>query len=121
MIVQKKSHLPGNFILSGCISNCELPCVERIIFLFTVGDDEKGYVTRLARICVSDVNYDTYTEVTIDCGGYGIVRDAYFVDNSESLASRSEGRTSQNEPFLVASFTNGKGPDEVSSGKKIKP
>jgi hypothetical protein len=37
-------------------------------------------VTRLSRVCVSDVNYDTYTEVTLDCAGFGIARDAFFVD-----------------------------------------
>ena len=39
--IQKRSHLPG--------------------------DDEKGYITRLARVCVTDANYDTYTEVTLEC------------------------------------------------------
>ena len=28
------------------------------------GEEEKGYVTRLARVCVTDNNYDTYTEVS---------------------------------------------------------
>ena len=88
--VQKRSHLPG--------------------------DEEKGYVTRLARICVSDVNYDTYTEVTLDCGGFGIVRDAYFVERSESLMSATSHRGNRNESFLVATFTNGKGPEDVSAG-----
>ena len=81
------------------------------------GDEEKGYVTRLARVCVSDVNYDTYTEVTLECGGgYGIVRDAAFVDRSDSLSSRSDYRYgSRNESFLLATFINGKGPDDFGS------
>lgn len=29
--------------------------------------EEAGYVTRLARICVNDPNYDSYTEITIQC------------------------------------------------------
>ena len=29
------------------------------------GEEEKGYVTRLARVCVTDNNYDTYTEVSM--------------------------------------------------------
>ena len=41
LTIQKRSHLPG--------------------------DDEKGYITRLARVCVTDANYDTYTEVTLEC------------------------------------------------------
>ena len=32
-------------------------------------DTEKGYVTRLARVCVTDKNFDTYTEVTLECNG----------------------------------------------------
>jgi plexin A len=40
VIVQKKSHLPGQ---------------------------EDGYVTRLARSCITDANYDSYTEVTLQC------------------------------------------------------
>jgi len=42
-VVQKKSHLPGQ--------------------------EEMGHVTRLARTCISDANYDSYTEVTLQCGG----------------------------------------------------
>jgi plexin A len=87
--VQKRSHLPG--------------------------DEEKGYVTRLARVCVSDVNYDTYTEVTLDCGGYGIVRDAFFVERSDSLVSKTDFRGGRNESFLTATFTNGKGPEDTGS------
>ena len=35
------------------------------------GEEEKGYITRLARVCVTDANYDTYTEVTLQCNGTG--------------------------------------------------
>ncbi|KAL6954921.1 hypothetical protein U1Q18_045639 [Sarracenia purpurea var. burkii] len=41
VIVQKQSHLPGQ--------------------------EELGYVTRLARVCINDANYDSYTEVTLQC------------------------------------------------------
>jgi len=41
VIVQKCSHLPGM--------------------------EETGYVTRLARVCIDDANYDSYTEVTLEC------------------------------------------------------
>ena len=86
--MQKRSHLPG--------------------------DEEKGYITRLARICVSDVNYDTYTEVTLDCGGYGITRDAIFVEKSDALNAKTSFRSGRNESFLIATFTNGKGPEDDS-------
>lgn len=41
VIVQKQSHLPGQ--------------------------EEQGYVSRLARTCINDANYDSYTEVTLQC------------------------------------------------------
>jgi len=41
VVVQKHSHLPGQ--------------------------EELGYVTRLARVCIDDANYDSYTEVTLQC------------------------------------------------------
>lgn len=41
VVVQKDSHLPGL--------------------------EELGYVTRLARVCIDDSNYDSYTEVTLQC------------------------------------------------------
>lgn len=41
VVVQKCSHLPGM--------------------------EETGYVTRLARVCIDDANYDSYTEVTLEC------------------------------------------------------
>uniref|UniRef100_A0A034WKL2 Plexin-B n=3 Tax=Endopterygota TaxID=33392 RepID=A0A034WKL2_BACDO len=54
--------------------------------------DEAGYVTRLARICVTDPNYDTYTEVTIQCLAtknnvdYNILRDAKITQAEQKLA-----------------------------------
>lgn len=41
VVVQKSSHLPSM--------------------------EENGYVTRLARVCIDDANYDSYTEVTLEC------------------------------------------------------
>lgn len=41
VVVQKQSHLPGQ--------------------------EEQGYVSRLARTCINDANYDSYTEVTLEC------------------------------------------------------
>ncbi|XP_054745360.1 plexin-B isoform X1 [Anastrepha obliqua] len=56
--------------------------------------DEAGYVTRLARICVTDPNYDTYTEVTIQClatkdnTDYNILRDAKIAQAGQKLAKK---------------------------------
>ena len=54
VLVQKQSHLPEQ--------------------------EELGYVSRLARTCTNDANYDSYTEVTLQCmvgdENYNLVRDA---------------------------------------------
>lgn len=69
VIVQKQSHLPGQ--------------------------EELGYVTRLARVCINDANYDSYTEVTLQCvvkeentvTNYNLVQDAKVIASSEDIAS----------------------------------
>ncbi|XP_001996523.2 plexin-B, partial [Drosophila grimshawi] len=54
--------------------------------------EEAGYVTRLARICITDPNYDSYTEITITCTAtdehidYNILRDAKITHASQKLA-----------------------------------
>ena len=79
LTVQRKSHLPGH--------------------------EEQGYITRISRACVTDANFDTYTEVTLECGDSGrfnLVQDAYLVERSDSLSHRFH--TVRNDSFLVASF-----------------
>ncbi|KAE8737497.1 hypothetical protein FOCC_FOCC017039, partial [Frankliniella occidentalis] len=72
VLVQKQSHLPEQ--------------------------EELGYVTRLARTCITDANYDSYTEVTLQCQvrhvedgkavttNYNIIQDAKVVPAGEHLA-----------------------------------
>ncbi|KAH8283417.1 hypothetical protein KR054_011013 [Drosophila jambulina] len=54
--------------------------------------DEAGYITRLARICITDPNYDSYTEITLQCTAtdnnidYNILRDAKITPASQKLA-----------------------------------
>ena len=82
--VQKKSHLPGH--------------------------EEQGYITRIARVCVTDANFDTYTEITLQCGTTGrfnIVQDAFLVEHSANLAQRMH--SARNDSFLVASFGQSQG------------
>ena len=82
--VQKKSHLPGH--------------------------EEQGYITKLARVCVTDANFDTYTEISLECGASGlfnIVQNAYLVQKSSSLFQRIH--SVQNDSFLVASFGKSQG------------
>ncbi|KAH8402557.1 hypothetical protein KR009_010646 [Drosophila setifemur] len=56
--------------------------------------DEAGYITRLARICITDPNYDSYTEITIQCTAtesnidYNILRDAKVTPASQKLAQQ---------------------------------
>jgi plexin A len=87
--VQRKSHLPGN--------------------------EEQGYITRIARVCVTDANFDTYTEITLGCGDsdrYNIVQDAFLVEQSSSLTQRIQ--SVQNDSFLVASFGRSHGSTAIA-------
>lgn len=65
VIVQKQSHLPGQ--------------------------EEQGYVSRLSRTCINDANYDSYTEVTLQCmhgdQRYNLVQDAKITTAGSELAS----------------------------------
>lgn len=54
--------------------------------------EEWGYITRLSRVCVSDVGYDTYTEVTLQCLGedgtdFNLLQDASIVRAAGDLAA----------------------------------
>lgn len=63
--------------------------------------EEAGYITRIARVCVSDPNYDSYTEITVQCKkrltadendvdtaemDYNILRDAKITPAGQRLA-----------------------------------
>lgn len=64
LLVQKQSHLPGQ--------------------------EEQGYISRLSRTCINDANYDSYTEVTLQCVDgdqkYNLVQDAKLATVGEELA-----------------------------------
>ncbi|CAG0917436.1 unnamed protein product, partial [Notodromas monacha] len=85
--VQKQSHLPG--------------------------DEEKGYVSRLARTCVSDANYDSYTEVSLECRvpkdatSYNLVQAATVGRVGASLAAQLG--LEPGEPVLAAVFAPSQG------------
>lgn len=80
VIVQKQSHLPEQ--------------------------EELGYVSRLARTCIDDANYDSYTEVTLQCTVgdqiYNLVQDAKLTKANGELA-RSLGLP-DGDLILVAVF-----------------
>ncbi|KRT80367.1 hypothetical protein AMK59_8587 [Oryctes borbonicus] len=85
VIVQKQSHLPEQ--------------------------EELGYVSRLARTCINDANYDSYTEVTLQCTVgdqiYNLVQDAKLTEADGDLAT-SLGLPN-GDLILVAAFRPAKG------------
>lgn len=93
LLIQKHSHLAGN--------------------------EELGYVSRLARTCVNDDNYNSYTEVTLECHvreeningkseivNYNLVQDAKIAKAGTNLAMQLGIETGA--PILVALFSPSK-------------
>jgi hypothetical protein len=72
--------------------------------------EEAGYHTRLARICVTDPNYDSYTEVTLSCmvknQDYNILRDAKLTEAGIRLAQKFGIR--KDDQVLVTTFSPSK-------------
>lgn len=74
--------------------------------------EEAGYVTRLARICVNDPNYDSYTEITIQCRAgpdgrdYNVMRDAKIVPAGQKLGQQMGVK--RDDAVLVAVFSPAK-------------
>lgn len=80
--------------------------------------EEAGYVTRLARVCVSDPNYDSYTEITLQCRkrgtsdsdtvevNYNILRDAKVTVAGQRLAQKMGIK--KDDQILVAVFSPAK-------------
>lgn len=85
VIVQKQSHFPGQ--------------------------EEQGYVSRLARTCINDPNYDSYTEVTLQCvegdQKYNLVQDAKVTLAGEELANAMG--IDVESPVLIAAFRPARG------------
>lgn len=93
LIIQKHSHLAGN--------------------------EELGYVSRLARTCVNDDNYNSYTEVTLECHvreetisgksevvNYNLVQDAKIAKAGANLAAQLGIETG--DSILIAVFSPSK-------------
>lgn len=74
--------------------------------------EENGFVTRLARVCVNDPNYDSYTEVTIKClvgrdnVNYNILRDAKITPAGYKLGQQLGVK--RDDHVLVAMFSPAK-------------
>ena len=75
--------------------------------------EELGYVSRLARSCISDANYDSYTEVTLQCSVdgrtdlYNLVQDAKVAAAGSDLAMQLG--IAVGDPIFVAVFSPSKG------------
>lgn len=90
VLVQKQSHLPE--------------------------EEEKGYISRLARSCISDPNYDSYTEVTLQCivnlgdgkpQSYNLVQDAKVAPAGSDIAMQLG--ISVGDPIFVSVFSPSRG------------
>lgn len=83
--------------------------------------EEAGYVTRLARVCVSDPNYDSYTEITLQCKkrvisndndvdtteiNFNILRDAKVTPAGQRLAQQMSIK--KDDQILVTVFSPAK-------------
>lgn len=90
VLVQKQSHLPE--------------------------EEEKGYISRLARSCINDPNYDSYTEVTLQCTvnlgdgksqSYNLVQDAKVAPAGSDIAMQLG--ISVGDPIFVSVFSPSRG------------
>jgi plexin A len=82
------------------------------------GQEELGYVSRLARTCINDANYDSYTEVTLQClvrdpsspgsmVSYNLIQDAKVTEAGADLAMSLGIKTS--DPVFVGVFGPSRG------------
>ncbi|XP_063990960.1 plexin-B [Diachasmimorpha longicaudata] len=78
--------------------------------------EELGYISRLARSCISDPNYDSYTEVTLQCSVdigngtqqiYNLVQDAKVAAAGSDLAMQLG--IPIGDPVFVSVFSPSKG------------
>ncbi|KYN31861.1 Plexin-B [Trachymyrmex septentrionalis] len=78
--------------------------------------EELGYISRLARSCISDPNYDSYTEVTLQCTvdlgdgkqhHYNLVQDAKVAAAGSDLAMQLG--ISVGDPVFVSVFSPSRG------------
>ena len=86
LTVQKKSHLPGQ--------------------------EEAGFISRISRVCISDDNYDSYTEITLECHDkrgnlYNLVQDAAIFRAGAHLAA-SMG-INEGDEVMLAAFSKAQG------------
>lgn len=83
--------------------------------------EEWGYISRLARICQSDLSFQSYTELTLECKlgsvNYNLMQDAQIAPAGSVLAKELKLRSGSQSMVLVASFAQSKDHTTRSSSK----
>ena len=81
----------------------------------SLGEAEAGYITRISRSCINDANFDTYSEVTLQChiGGenYNLLQAASTLPASAQAAEDLD--IPEGSPILLAVFSPGEGMTKV--------
>ncbi|XP_043224973.1 plexin-B-like [Amphibalanus amphitrite] len=81
LTVQRRSHLPGQ--------------------------QERGYISRIVRTCVTDANYDSYVEMTLSCGGDNLLQAARVAEPGDDLSQ--DAGILDGDRVLVAAFSPSQG------------
>lgn len=78
---------------------------------FPAGEAEAGYITRISRSCINDANFDTYSEVTLEChiGGenFNLLQAAATIPASSQYAEDLD--IAEGSPVLLGVFAPGDG------------
>ena len=67
-----------------------IPLIIHLLFFFP----SAGYISRIGRSCITDANYDSYTEVTLQCNvegrneSYKLVQDAKIAPAGSDIANQ---------------------------------
>ncbi|XP_043246790.1 plexin-B-like [Amphibalanus amphitrite] len=67
------------------------------------GQQERGYISRIVRTCVSDANYDSYVEMTLSCGGDNLLQAARVAEPGDDLSQ--DAGILEGDRVLVAAFS----------------
>lgn len=72
--------------------------------------EEWGYITRLARLCLNDLSFQSYAEITLECSqqatnlNYNLIQDAQLFTASPHLANQLGLRNQQAGQVLAGAF-----------------
>ncbi|KAF0310703.1 Plexin-B [Amphibalanus amphitrite] len=71
------------------------------------GQQERGYISRIVRTCVTDANYDSYVEMTLSCGGDNLLQAARVAEPGDDLSQ--DAGILDGDRVLVAAFSPSQG------------